>query len=164
MSDTLVVAIIAGGVSLGVSIIGFLSSMLMVQSSQRDLERRIQSQFTDKLYALRLEHYPMAFKITERIIRRARPEGIVSHDILTEAGKELWAWRTGIVSLIISNRSLKALYELRDALQMGAGDKSGYTDDQIEKIMRARNDFRGCLRSDLGFLFKDEFDRTKQAG
>ncbi len=150
------VALIAGGISFTIAILSYLSSLQEFSKQREELERKIQNQFTDRLYPLRLEHYPKAFILTEKIQRRSKPQQIVEQAELKKIADELYAWKTGIVSLIISQSSLGKFFTLRDALIMGYGENDKFTDSQVERIMRARNQFRSSLRKDIGLLYEED--------
>jgi hypothetical protein len=156
MDTDVKVALIAGGISIIVSFLGFISSWIVLRAQYKELERKIQNQFTDKLYSLRLEHYPQAFILTEQIQHRSKPQQIVEQVELMSIAEKLYVWKTGTVSLIISNQSRKKFLALRDALSMGYGENDKYTNEQVEKIMKTRNEFRSSLRQDIGFLYQED--------
>ncbi len=145
-------ALIAGLVSLVVSAVGLVTSLLVARSQMRQNEEHIRSELTQKLVELRLQHYPNAFTITERIERRKEPQRIISRQEQHEICEELRAWKTGEVSLILSFDSLQAYYDLTRALGMGYAEKGGYSREQAEKVIHARDQFRSCLRRDVGFI------------
>ena len=68
----------------------------------------------------------------------------------------LYSWKTGIVSLIISKSSLKKFFALRNALNTGYGENDRFTDSQVEKIMKTRDEFRSSLREDIGLLYEED--------
>ena len=142
-------AIIAATVSLIVSLIGFISSTLKLRAQREQIEKQIRSRFIEKLYLLRLEHYSDGFVITDKIQRRPEPKRIIDRDNLLEINQELYKWKSGTVSLIISPNSLAAFYELRDALSMGYAEQGRFSDAQVDKIFKSLANFRGALRSDL---------------
>ena len=149
MSDDIRAALIAAMVSLVVT-------WLTVRAQRKELERSIQNQFTDKLYLLRIEHYPIAFNLTEEIQHRPDPQKIVDRKELQRINRELFSWKSGVTSLIISEHSLKCFYDLRDALEMGYGENQMFTKDQVNRIFSARDKFRKSLREDIGLLYKED--------
>lgn len=153
MNTDIQVALIAGFVSL---IVSLTSSLLVNNGMLVKLERKIQNQFTDKLYSLRLEYYPQAFTITEQIQHRPKPQKIIKDTELQKIADELYSWKTGLVSLIISKSSLEKFFALRNALNMGYGENNRFTDSQVERIMKTRNEFRKSLREDIGFLYEED--------
>lgn len=156
MNTDIKVALIAGGISLIVSLLGFISSWIVLRAQYKELERKIQNQFTDKLYTLRLEHYPQAFILTEQIQRRPKPQQIVERVELQSIAESLYTWKTGTVSLIISKHSLENFFALRDTLSMGYGENDRFTSEQVEKIMKTRDEFRSSLRQDIGLLYQED--------
>ena len=156
MDPDIRVALIAGGISVCISIISFLSSLLVIKGQQLDLERKIQNQYTDKLYSLRLEHYPQAFILTEQIQQRPKPKKIIERTELQNIALQLYSWKTGAVSLIISKRSLDKFFALRDALSVGYAENDRFSDSQVERIMNTRNEFRSSLRQDIGLLYEED--------
>ena len=152
MSENLQVVLIAGSVSLVVSLIGVLSTLFVQKIQSRNTEKQIRTNVADKLLSLRLEHYPTTFTITEKIQRKKEPQRIITRQGLQEINNELIAWKTGIVSLILSKEAIDAFYDLRDTLNMGYAEKENFSREQVEKIMSARDKFRGVLRYDIGFL------------
>lgn len=154
MNENVQVALIAGVVSLVVTIIGLLSSWLIQRMQSLEAEKQIRTEAATKLLALRLEHYPKAFDISEKIQRRKKPQRIISRPELLNICDELTQWKTGIVNLVISQETLDFYYQLRDALSMGYAEKEAFSIEQVEKIMSARDEFRKSLRRDVGFLYK----------
>lgn len=146
------VALIAGGVSLIVTIISLISSFFVQEMQSRNSEKQIRADVSEKIISLRLKHYPQAFTITEKIKRRKEPERIIPRLEILKISKQLSDWKSGIVSLILSQASINAYYELRDALNMGYAEKNAYSQEQVEKIIISRNNFRSSLRYDIGFL------------
>lgn len=146
------VALIAGGVSLIVTVISLISSFFVQKLQSRNSEKQIRASVSDKVISLRLKYYPQAFVITERIKRRKEPEKIIPRLEILKINKQLSEWKSGIASLILSQDSINAFYELRDALNMGYAEKNAYSQEQVEKIIASRNNFRSSLRYDIGFL------------
>lgn len=154
--DVVIVALIAGSVSLAVSAIGFVATLLTNAANRRRLEREIRHKFVEKLYEIRLEVYPEAFEITQLIQRRKMPLRINKRDELMAIRKRLLEWSNGKAALVISRPSMKALYALKNVLNKQPGLTDGYTEEQVQKIWVARNQFRRCLRRDLGILLNED--------
>lgn len=140
--------LIAAITSLIVSAIGYFMQ-------QNEMNKRLDRIFTDRLYNMRLECYPPAFDVTDRILRRPKPEGIASNEI-EQIRYDLIGWKKGVVNIAISGKSLIAYRDLIGALSMGKGLTNRYTDEQIEKLFNCRNQFRKSLRADLGCLYNEE--------
>jgi len=144
-------------VTIAVSIASSLVTSLLAGNAQKiDLERKIQNQFTIRLYNHRIDQYPNAFIITDKILQKVEPQRIIEQNELRTIGKNLCDWKTGIVSLIISKDSLKTFYELIKTLEMNYGDHDKYTKEQVNKIIKKRNEFRGSLRRDIGLLYEED--------
>jgi hypothetical protein len=156
ISDIIIVALIAGSVSLVVSAIGSGATLFTNAANRRRLEREIRHKFVEKLYEIRLEVYPEAFEITQLILRRKTPMKINKRDELMAIRKRLLEWSNSKAALVLSRRSMRAFYALKNALNKQPGLKDEYTDEQVEKIWSARNQFRRCLRRDLGVLLDED--------
>lgn len=149
MSTALLTAIIAAVTSLIVSVAGYFFQ-------QREMRKRLDRMFTDRLYNMRLDCYPPAFDITDRILRRPKPVGIISKEELEKTRYDLIDWKKGVVNIAISGASLIAYRNLINALNMGHALNNQYSDKQIEKIFNCRHELRRSLRADLGHLYKEE--------
>lgn len=112
-----------------------------------------------KLYDLRLEDYPKAFEITDRIFK-TKGGNFDSNEIKLIVN-DLIEWKKGRISLILSNESLKSYYSLRDSLMKNPANGNLYSTEQVDKITNLNNNFRKQLRRDLGFLFKEEREKRK---
>ncbi|AZB26448.1 hypothetical protein EG339_18580 [Chryseobacterium bernardetii] len=127
---------------------------------QKQFEKTINRNLTSKLYDLRLEIYPKAFEITDKIYKEKG--GNYDIEKITIALYELNEWKKGKVNLIISPEALDSFYYLKNSLLKNPGNINLYTDEQIEKITNSKNNFRKQLRRDLGFLFKEEKEKRKE--
>jgi hypothetical protein len=154
--DIIIVALIAGSVSLIVSSIGLGATLITNAANRRRLEREIRHKFVEKLYEIRLETYPEAFEITQLILRRKMPMKINKRDELMAIRKRLLEWSNGKAALVISRQSMRALYALKDALNKRPASEDEYTDEQVQKIWITRNQFRRSLRRDLGILLNED--------
>jgi len=161
MSENVQVALIAGIVSMIVTTIGLLSSFFIQRMQSQEAEKQIRNEAASRLLALRLEHYPKAFDISEKIQRRKKPQRIMSREELLKISTELYEWKTGIVNLILSQETLDCFYELRETLGMGYAEKDAFSFQQVEKIISAKDEFRKSLRRDVGFLYI-QFPRLKK--
>lgn len=148
MSTELLTALIAAVTSLIVSAIGYFFQ-------QKEMSKRLDRMFTDRLYNMRLECYPPAFDITDRILRRSKPELVIPKQDLEKIRHDLINWKKGVVNIAISDDSLMAYRDLVNVLNMGYGFNDRYTDEQVEKIFDAKDKFRRNLRADLGYLYSE---------
>ncbi len=159
MSDPRVqAALIAAAVSLIVSLLSYWAALHRIRAERRNLEERLKRGLTEKLYSLRLEIYPEAFEITSDAGKYAgrTDKEIIEHT--RETLDQLMGWERERAGLVLSRRSLRAFYALRDALSRGPGDGNAYTSEQLENMWRARNVFRGRLRDDVGLLYEEDPD------
>src|SRR4030081_3386482 len=115
MRTSLVVALASGFISV---LVAYFTAAYKFSRDRRMLEEELNQRFLEKLYTLRLERYPAAFDITEWIQRKPRNDGgINSREELLIARKQLWEWKTGQVSLILSKEAIQAFYDLVNVLK-----------------------------------------------
>ncbi len=154
LSDKIIVAIIAGGVSFLVSIISFITTVYQNKTSQQKIELELKNKYVNILYEKRIHLYPIAFKITSKIKKINYNGGIISQDQQKNILKNLNAWVENEAGLFLSKEVINAYYNLRKALGNNPGKGGEYTHIQIEKIWKARTEFRSALRSDISNLHK----------
>lgn len=154
MPVEIVSALIAGFVSVIVSILAYVAIVRQAKIDRINVERHLERQLTERLYNLRLEYYPSAFKITEKLGKDNTVE------VIKNIRKALSEWKSGEVGLILSYKARQSFYELNEAIKKNPEKSNSYSNDQIQKIWKLRNRFRGELRRDLGLLF-DEEDEQK---
>ena len=150
MSSEITAALIAGIVSLIVSLFAGLITISQAKMERAKLERQLERQLTERLYGIRLEHYPRAFQITANLGKGN------SFEQIQEIRGQLKEWESAEVSMIISQRAKQAYYNLLEAIKKNPEKGTIYGDEQLSKIWRLRNLFRGELRQDLGFLFTED--------
>lgn len=155
MSDELTAAVVSALISLAVALITYVSVVTKIQAETRTLERQLQRQLTDRLYDLRLKHYPQAFVITERLGKQgADPEKLPA--LYQQLGRELRDWKSGEPSFLMSEESLQRYYAILEALRANLALGSRYNEQQLERIWQTRTAFRDQLRRDVGLLFDEE--------
>ncbi|MEZ9782357.1 hypothetical protein AB4292_17365 [Vibrio cyclitrophicus] len=152
ISEKLMTAIIAGGVSLFVALISFVTNVYQNKMAEKKLKTEIKNKFTEKLYEKRIELYPKAFLIVSKIQKRKAPELIISKDLQANVLTELNLWAENEAGLFLSKDVIKSYYSLRKELGNNPGDGEKYTKIQADKIWKARTNFRSALRSDIAFL------------
>ncbi len=160
MLTPFLIAVTSGLISL---LVAYFTAAYKFSRDRRMLEHELNQRLLERLYSLRLERYPAAFEITEWIRRKRRDEGgINSREELLEIQKQLWAWKTGEISLVLSKDALDAFYELVERLKKPCEDarNNRYSDVQIDKIIFARNNFRGILRSEIGHRHTERRDHA----
>lgn len=77
MSDELITALIAAGVSLIISLIGYWTTLKRIRHEKGKLEKEINVKWIEKVYEERFKLYPKAFQITSLI--QLRPPPITSY-------------------------------------------------------------------------------------
>lgn len=144
-------------------LVSFLSYKQFIRSNelqQKQFDRSFNRALTTKLYDLRLNVYPRALEITDKIYKAKG--GNYDSTIIQEALEELIEWKKGLVDLIISVEALESFFELRDALMKNPETQYKYSSVQVENISNKTKNFRRQLRRDIGFLFREEKERRKQ--
>jgi hypothetical protein len=158
ISDPLISALIAGAVSVAISIISYISVMLKSRSEKESLKRTLSRQLTGRLYELRLKHYPEAFTITDKLGKRTGHNEEELPQLFRNLFAELSKWKVGEPSLIMSADSLEAYYSLQHVLKRNPALGSKYNEEQLARIWKVRMAFRNQLRADVGLLFEEEGD------
>lgn len=157
MSTQIIIAIIASLTSLFISLITYFQTNLREKRQSEEFDRIQKRATTTKLLDLRLDSYPKAFEITEKI--RKTHGGNLNPIVIKSVCDELNAWRSGIVRLIISSESQWCLFELRAALSKNPEKLNEYSTEQVDKIWNLRNDLRKSLRKDIGILHEEDENR-----
>lgn len=151
-------ALIAALVSLVVSLIAYFAQKHQMRSEWQRQDREMQRRFTEKLYDLRLNSYPKAFEITDKL-RGALIKGEnITEDYVRGVMDELLAWHKTKAGFILTEKSLKAFYQLRSALSTEPENGNVYSSRQKNEIWECKNRFRALLRADLNLLYTEEED------
>lgn len=143
MSPNLSAALVAGCVSLITAIVTYLSTKW---KTEKDLE----GAFASRLQQLRLEHYPKAFELTEKLGKRGVNSIEVASKMWLDIVSDLRSWKAGIPSLIMSREAMEAYYLINEAMKAPFAKGSHFGDQQISRISDARDLFRNALRKDIG--------------
>ena len=151
-------AAIAAIVSLIVALISFIANKNTLKSEREKFERELQRSMTSKLYDLRLEMYPEAISITDglRKSRMSAQAGNLSEEYFKAILSKLDEWHGTKAFLLLSQNAVDTFYTLRKILREKPETNGEYSKEQLEKIWRAKGAFRGALRSDIQFLYKEE--------
>jgi len=160
MREIITPSIIAALTSLVISLITLYQFFRSQQIQQTQFDKNLNRGLTSRLYDLRLENYPKAFEITDKVYKLKGGE--YDPEIIKEVLKELISWKTGIVDLIISVEALESFILLRDTLMKNPEAQNSYSAKQVEKISSFVKEFRKQLRRDIGFLFREEKERRKK--
>lgn len=155
LGSATVAALIAGSVSVIVSMIGFLVAKHKLRHEISLFTRQADVDLIKKLYELRLDLYGKAFDITDRIYRRSESDWFQETDV-RDWLNDLRDWKSGSVNLVISYGALNAFRELEQALATNPGHQSTYTTNQIKKVYSLRDTFRSSLRKDVRLLHQGD--------
>ena len=155
-----ITAVISAVVSLTVTLITVFVSKSNIRAEREKLERELQRSMTSRLYDVRLEAYPHAMEITEKIRRsRMREQGDkLNEQYFKDVLTELDAWHATKAGFILSRRSLDQLYTLREVLRQKPKSDGKYSPEQIEDIAITKGEFRASLWKDIQFLFSEEIE------
>lgn len=153
-SDTTIVAIISGSISLFVSLIGVFTNAYQNFISKKKLEYEIKNKYTNTLYEKRMALYPTAFKLSSGIKKLNSEAKIIPQEQQVKILRQLNAWVENDAGLFLSKEVIDSYYKLRKALGNNPGDGTSYTDIQVEKLWNARNEFRAALRYDISNLHR----------
>lgn len=164
METKILSALIAGGVSLGVSLATFWATRSKIESEKERQERELERKLTEKLYDLRIRYYPQAFKIMQALMGKYVLSENFSPERSKEIRDELENWHNSDVSFILSDRSEKAYWKLRDALSIHPEEGNGFSGAQKKVIHKVKSRFRGELKKDLHLLFKEDEVRVIRDG
>ena len=145
------------GVIIGSLFTGFFGVIAMIISKIFDIlihKSKIKSEYVQELYKARLNSYIEIFGVTEKITRFKK-----GREKIAEVRREVREWKKSGGLLLLGENSWNDFYVLEEALEKlrnyGDGDK--YSDSQISKIWKARNDFRKSIKmDDLGLYYSAE--------
>ena len=154
MSDKILTAIIAASVSILVALISFFQNRKSLITQTKNIENQLNHGYANKLYDLRIEEYSSAFAITEKVKQHPTPNFINPPTEIKQILSELYKWKSGRASLIMSSNTINEFRKLRDALKKNPGNNDRYTEDQSNKILHRISRFRGSMRGDIGFLYE----------
>lgn len=155
MNPNIVTAIIAAFVSLVVSLITFWATRSQIESNKERQERELQRKLTEKLYELRIAAYPKAFSITQGLLGNIIDDEKTTKEQIDDIREQLAKWASSDAAFILSQKSRKAYYRIRDAL-MVKPEENRYSKEQRGEMWKAKNKLRACLREDVALLFGEE--------
>lgn len=166
LSDVLISAIVAALVSLLTAMVTYFAQRRALMIEREKFEKQLQRALTEKLYDLRLASYPKALEITEGL-RRSRlwsEESKLTEAYLQGILTELDTWNSTRAAFLMSDNGLDALQALRGALRVKPQADGTFTDEQIERIWRAKGRLRSALRNDVILLYGEEIEPHHRAG
>jgi hypothetical protein len=156
MGDEVTAALIAAIVSGFASIITYLIATNKIRAERDAMERELQRKLTDRLYDLRLQHYPGAFVITDQLGKHHSAPVEQRPAFYADLVQQLRQWKKGEPSFLMSDKSLQAYRQLLEALKANPALGNRYNEQQMDRIWRKRVAFRDALRDDVGLLFVEE--------
>lgn len=156
MDTAILTAIIAGGVSLVISFSTFWLTRYSIKSERVKLERELERKLTEKLYDRRISTYPEAFSITQGLVGYIIPDDTFGKKETSKILDKLVAWQSGDASFILSKKSLKSFYKLRESLLQEPDKGDFYSEAQKKAMWECKNDFRASLRKDVKLLFRED--------
>lgn len=165
MTDTLLAALVAAAVSLLVSLLTHAAETNKLDSEERRQQRELRRRLTEKLLDLRLNAYPKAFVVTEKlrgdlILQKG---STVSVDYVKGVLQEILDWERDHAGFLLTKDSLRAYRALRAALSLEPEHRNSYSRTQREQMFRCKNRFRGTLKSDLTLLYQEDYAAHEDA-
>jgi hypothetical protein len=159
VQPTTFVPIITAAVSLVVISISAFVSWLTIRAARHTLQRQQLGSMTAKLYDVRIESYPKGMQITEAL-RKTQLAGDVtlSVDYLNDIVSQLDLWYSSKAGFVLSRRSAQCFSALRQAIREKPESNGMYSPEQIDRMVRARREFRVALRADILLLFNEDLD------
>lgn len=162
MTGKIITALIAAAVSLIVSMFSYWSLRKKIASEEKRHALDHKRKLAEKLLDLRLQSYPKAFEITDRlrgdIIKKGGDNTTPAYIELTL--DLLHTWHRESAGFLLTKESLHAYRALRSALQIPPAKDQAYSKEQRLQMFRCKNRFRGTLKSDLNLLYIEESVET----
>ncbi|WP_288344087.1 hypothetical protein [uncultured Pseudoalteromonas sp.] len=151
ISDKIITALIAGGVSIIVTLIGTFSSF---SALKRKFSLETSDKYKEKLIELRMQEYPKAFGIMGNI--KFNRENRSTKEELSKVRDELKEWWLGPAAILLSQESISKYYECEKAFKNIISDQAEEISQQkIDDLYLANRGFRISLRSDLKVIYED---------
>lgn len=117
-----------------------------IKSTLEQEKMKISLDYEKLIIQERLKYYPELFRITQDIWKKNKPLE------LTQKAKEEfldWRWKWAWY-IILSKKSLEYFNKLKESLKANPWNwDKWYTDGQLEKIYKQRNELRWSLKDDL---------------
>ncbi|MBB6521144.1 hypothetical protein [Pseudoteredinibacter isoporae] len=151
MEEKILTTLIAGGVSLIISLIGFISTRMSLQGKKREIEIQIDNIYMQKLYEERLAHYPTALDATKYLTRVPKNNNSFDRQSVLKIRSQISDWMNGPGGLIASRQLIESGYKLRDCLSSNYEYNNRYSKPQMDKIVNITSQFRRNLRKDIEF-------------
>jgi hypothetical protein len=110
----------------------------------------------DKICELRLSSYPRAFEITDQLGSQNLFKSKISTGSIKQIRKDLIEWNKALAGFVLSEKSLKSFYKLREALDLNSGHHHLLNQERLERIWKAKSQFRACLREDVNLASEED--------
>ena len=110
----------------------------------------------DKICDLRLSSYPRAFEITDQLGSQYLFKNKISTGSVKQIREDLIEWNKALTGFVLSDKSLKAFYKLREALDLNSGHNHFLNQERLERIWKAKSQFRACLREDVNLASEED--------
>ena len=157
MPDQVQAALIAGIVSLVVSLLTLWSQRRKVTSEETRHARDHQRRLTERLLDLRLTAYRKAFGITHDLTGQfLLADRGVSREHLAKVKESLVEWQRTDGAFLFTKLSLQTYRDLVRALSDEPREDGIFSRKQRDHIWRCKNRFRGALKSDLKLLYEED--------
>lgn len=145
-------AIISAIIAISVAIVSLIIAYKREKAIVERFEKEQSRDLALRIYDRRMDTYPEAFAITERL---DRSKGLTLDDRLKmfkEARVKLAEWHGKGPALQMSAKSIKTYYLLVHSIGKQPTKSDHYSEIQLEKIRKCRSAFRLSLREDVGIL------------
>ena len=160
MDPKIVSALVAAVVSLIVSLGTFWATRYKAATEKERQERELERKLTEKLYEKRIEAYPKAFSITQGLLGSIIENDKLNKEDVMEIHNALSSWACNDASFILSQKSLKAYYRIRNALLVEPSENGSYSKEQRESMWKTKNKLRASLRDDVHLLFLEDREQN----
>lgn len=126
------------------------TSKNIIKSTLEQEKMKISLDYEKFIIQERLKYYPDLFKITQDIWKKNR---LVEENLklIQKAKKEFLDWRGKWTwYMLLSKKSLEYFNKLKESLKTNPWNwEKWYTDEQLEKIYKQRNNLRWSLKDDV---------------
>ena len=126
------------------------ASKNIIKSTLEQEKMKISLDYEKFIIQERLKYYPDLFKITQDIWKKNR---LVEENLklIQKAKKEFLDWRGKWTwYMLLSKKSLECFNKLKESLKTNPWNwEKWYTDEQLEKIYKQRNNLRWSLKDDV---------------
>ena len=126
------------------------ASKNIIKSTLEQEKMKISLDYEKFIIQERLKYYPDLFKITQDIWKKNR---LVEENLklIQKAKKEFLDWRGRWTwYMLLSKKSLECFNKLKESLKTNPWNwEKWYTDEQLEKIYKQRNNLRWWLKDDV---------------